>query len=114
MVGVVNVEPLPNELPPVSAAYQLIVPAEVVAPSDTDPGPQRLPGKVPVIVGAPMLIAVPLSLPVTDGLPDTTLTRYPVPSAWLTGIVALIRPEFWEINDPILVGLVNEPSAFDN
>jgi len=35
MPGVVKFAPLPNEVPPVAAAYQLMVPAEAVALSVT-------------------------------------------------------------------------------
>ena len=51
MDGVVKEVPDPKDEPPVKAAYQLIVPADAVAPSITVPDPQREPGVVPVIVG---------------------------------------------------------------
>ena len=49
-LGVVNEVPVPNDVPPVKSAYQLIVPAEAVAPKVTVPGPQTEPGVVPVMV----------------------------------------------------------------
>ena len=49
--GVVKEVPVPNEEPPDEAAYQLIVPADAVAPNNTVPVPQREPGVVPVMVG---------------------------------------------------------------
>ena len=58
MDGVVKEVPVPNEEPPVDAAYQLIVPAEVVAPNVTIPVPQREPGVVPVIAGEVLTVAV--------------------------------------------------------
>ena len=58
MDGVVKEVPVPNEEPPVDAAYQLIVPAEVVAPNVTIPVPQREPGVVPVMVGEVLTVAV--------------------------------------------------------
>jgi len=58
MVGVVKEVPVPNDEPPVDAAYQLIVPAEVVAPNVTVPVPQQEPGVVPVIVGMALTVAV--------------------------------------------------------
>ena len=58
MLGVVNEVPVPNEVPPVEAAYQLIVPAEAVAPRSTVPSPQREPGVVPVIVGIVFTVAI--------------------------------------------------------
>ena len=45
----VNVVPVPREAPPVEAAYQLMVPAEAVAPSVTVPVLQRLAGVVEAI-----------------------------------------------------------------
>ena len=51
ITGVVNEVPVPNDEPPVAAAYQLIVPAEAVAPMVTVPVPQVDPGIVPVMVG---------------------------------------------------------------
>ena len=58
MVGVVNVVPVPRLVPPVAAAYQLIVPADAEAPNVTVPVPQRLPGVVAVIVGIVFTVAV--------------------------------------------------------
>ena len=51
MLGVVNEVPVPNDEPPVDAAYQLVVPSEAVAPKVTVPVPQTDPGVVPVMVG---------------------------------------------------------------
>ena len=51
MSGVKNEAPDPNEGPPVKSAYQFRVPADAVAPNVTVPGPHRVPGTVPVIVG---------------------------------------------------------------
>ena len=47
----VKVVPVAKLDPPVGLVYQLIVPAEAVAPKLTFPGPQRDPGFVPVIIG---------------------------------------------------------------
>jgi hypothetical protein len=41
MLGVVNDVPVPKLVPPVAAAYQLMVPALAVAPKVTVPVPQR-------------------------------------------------------------------------
>ena len=49
--------PVPRLAPPDDAAYQLIVPAEAVAPNVTVPVPQLLPGVVPVIVGVGFIVA---------------------------------------------------------
>ncbi len=57
-LGVVKLVPVPSELPPVEAAYQLIVPALAVAPSVTVPVPQFEPGVVPVMVGIGLIVAV--------------------------------------------------------
>ena len=51
MLGVVNEVPLPNDEPPVEAAYQLMVPEKAVAPSVTVPVPQREAEVAPVIAG---------------------------------------------------------------
>ena len=58
MDGVVNEVPVPNDDPPLDAAYQLIVPADAVAPKATVPVPQREPSVVPVIVGVTVTVAV--------------------------------------------------------
>ena len=58
MLGVLNVVPVPRLDPPVAAAYQLIVPADAVAPRATDPVPQLLPGVVPVIEGGVVTVAI--------------------------------------------------------
>ena len=58
MDNVVKEVPVPNEEPPVDATYQLIVPADAVAPNVTVPVPQREPGVVPVMVGAVLTVAV--------------------------------------------------------
>ena len=62
MLGVVKLVPVPRLDPPVAAAYQLIVPAEAVAPSVTVPVPQILPGVIPVIVGIGFTVVVILLL----------------------------------------------------
>ena len=58
MEGVVKDVPVPNEVPPVEAAYQFTVPAEAVAAKATVPEPQREAGVVPVIVGRALTVAV--------------------------------------------------------
>ena len=49
--------PVPSELPPVEAAYQLIVPALAAAPKVTVPVPQRLAPVVDEIVGIAFTVA---------------------------------------------------------
>ena len=58
MLGVVNEVPVPTKVPPVKASYQLIVPADEVAPKFTVPVPQTDPGVVPVMVGIPATVTV--------------------------------------------------------
>ena len=58
MLGVVNDVPVPSDEPPDEAAYQLIVPAEAVAPNVTVPDPHLEPGVVPVMVGIVFTVAV--------------------------------------------------------
>ncbi len=57
MLGVVNVAPVANDVPPVKAEYQLIVPALAVAPNATVPVPQRFAGVLAVMVGIVFTIA---------------------------------------------------------
>ena len=56
--GVVKEIPAPNDTPPVDAAYQLIVPAEGVAPRLTVPVLQRLAGVVAEMVGVVFTVAI--------------------------------------------------------
>ena len=56
--GVVKAFPVPNEVPPVGTSYQLIVPAEALAPSVTVPESQRDAGVVEVMVGDVFMVAV--------------------------------------------------------
>jgi len=52
MLGVVQGEPVPREVPPVGPEYQFIVlPDVAVACNSTVPAAQRAPGVVPVIEG---------------------------------------------------------------
>ena len=63
MLGVVKLVPVPILVPPVAAEYQLMVPADAVAPSVTVPVPQRLLGVVAVIVGIGFTVANTAVLP---------------------------------------------------
>ena len=58
MEGVVNEDPVPKDVPPVAAAYQLIVPADATAPKTTVPETQTEPGDVLVMVGIVLTVAV--------------------------------------------------------
>ena len=64
MLGVVNGEPLPIDVPPVEAENHLNVPVLATADKDTVPVPQRSPGVVPVIVGIVFTVAKTAVLPV--------------------------------------------------
>ena len=57
MLGVVNDAPVANDVPPVNAEYQLIVPALAVAPNATVPVPQRFAGVLAVMVGTAFTVA---------------------------------------------------------
>jgi len=74
MEGVVNVVPVPSEDPPVAAAYQLIVPADAVAPSVTVPVEHLLAGVVAEIVGIALItaLAAVLEVEVQDPLVAST------------------------------------------
>ena len=56
ILGVVKLVPVPNELPPIDAAYQLMIPDDAVAPSTTVPVPHLDPGVVPVMVGIALTV----------------------------------------------------------
>lgn len=58
MLGVVNDVPNPIDVPPVKVAYQLIVPAEAVAPIETEPGPHRTAGFVDITAGNRLIVTV--------------------------------------------------------
>ena len=58
MLGVVYEVPVAKLVPPVDAAYQLIVPALAAAPNTTVPVPQRLLSVVPEILGIAFTVAV--------------------------------------------------------
>jgi hypothetical protein len=100
--GVIKLIPVPKLGPPVAAAYQLIVPADAVAPNVTVPVPQTLPGVDPVIVGIGFtVVAIVLlvaGLPVTHGVRsvNTTLTVLP-----------LVREEVEKVFTPLLVPTFN-------
>jgi hypothetical protein len=53
---VINVIPVPKEVPPVNKLYQLIVPALPVAPRVTEPVPHLEAGVVLVIVGRAFIV----------------------------------------------------------
>ena len=56
ILGVVNDAPVPNDVPPVKAAYQFNVPALAVAPKVTVPVPHTEPGVVPLTVGIAFIV----------------------------------------------------------
>ena len=56
--GVIKLVPVPKLAPPDAAAYQLMVPADAVAPNVTVPVPQILAGVVPVMVGTVLTVAI--------------------------------------------------------
>ncbi len=58
MLGVVYDVPVDKLVPPVAAAYQLIVPALDAAPNVTVPVPQRLLSVVELILGIAFTVAV--------------------------------------------------------
>ena len=58
ILGVVNVNPVSNDDPPVAAEYQLMVPELGVALIKTVPVPHLEPGVVAVIVGIVLTVAV--------------------------------------------------------
>ena len=57
MLGVVYDAPVDKLVPPVAAAYQLIVPALAAAPNVTVPVPQRLLSVIELILGIAFTVA---------------------------------------------------------
>ncbi len=57
MLGVVYDAPVANDVPPVKALYQLIVPALAVAPNATVPVPHTAAGVLAVMVGIVFTVA---------------------------------------------------------
>jgi hypothetical protein len=57
ILGVVKDVPVPNDVPPVTDAYQFNVPALAVAPKVTVPVPHTEPGVVPDTVGMALTVA---------------------------------------------------------
>jgi len=72
MLGVVKLLPECNEVPPVAAAYQLMVPALAVALRVTVPVPHLEAGVVPVIVGTGLTVTATWELAVEN--PSFTVT----------------------------------------
>jgi hypothetical protein len=62
MLDVVKLVPVPNELPPLNPAYQLIVPPLAVAPNVTVPVLHLDAGVVPVMLGIGLTVIVALAL----------------------------------------------------
>ena len=56
--GVIKLVPVPKLAPPDAAAYQLIVPADAVAPRVTVPLTQTPAGVVPAMVGTVFTVAI--------------------------------------------------------
>lgn len=57
MLGVVNVPPVPRDVPPVATEYQLMVPPFEVADKFRVPASQREPGVVDVMLGVIFTVA---------------------------------------------------------
>ena len=74
-LGVVKFVPVPKLGPPVAAEYQLIVPAEAVAPNVTVPGPHRDAGVVPVMVPEGFTVTVSDDGPGLVPQPLTAITE---------------------------------------
>lgn len=76
-LGVVNEIPVPNEVPPVEAEYQLITPEDAVAPKVTVPAPQRTPGVVPVMVATVLTVSDLVELTAPQG-PEASVVKVSV------------------------------------
>ena len=77
--------PVPREEPPVEAAYQLIVPADAVAPNATVPALHREAGVVPEMEGEELTV---IELTTLDIVFFSTTRNAYVPEA-VEGIVAV-------------------------
>jgi hypothetical protein len=75
ILDVVKLVPVPNDEPPVEAAYQFMVPLEDVAPKVTVPVPHLEPAVVPVIVGKVFTVAVTAVLLAVVQLPFVASTQ---------------------------------------
>ncbi len=94
---------MPKLVPPVAAAYQLIVPALAVALKFTVPAPQRLAGAVAVIVG----IAVTVTAVVVDEQPPVVVyVNVAVPAE-----TPVMTPELSIVATAVLE-LVHDPELF--
>ena len=76
MIGVVNEAPVPNDVPPLDAAYQVNVPALAVAPNVTVPASQREAGVVFVIVGFAFTVNVIGGASESQEFPSLSLTLF--------------------------------------
>ena len=80
-----------------------------------EPAHEELFAGCPVTTGIAFIeISVPLSEPVTDGLLDITLIRYPVPVEVPLGIVPLIVPAVFWTKVPSDTRDEKDPDASDN
>lgn len=98
--GVVNDVPVPSEVPPVGAAYQLIVPEEAVAPRVSVPDPHREAGVVPVMVG----LALTVTVCVTEFVQSTTTP----PMVYVIVAVPAVKPVTRPV-DAFTVATAGEP-----
>ena len=109
MLGVVNDVPVPKLVPPVAAAYQLMVPALAVAPKVTVPVPQRLAAVLAVMVGVAFTVTAlvvaeqpPVVVNVNVAVPAETPVMTPV----LLLMVATAGLELVQVPVATIEGLV--------
>ena len=109
ILGVVNDAPVPKVVPPVAAAYQLMVPALAVAPKVTVPVPQRLAGVFAVMVGVAFTVTAlvvaeqpPVVVNVNVALPAESPVMTPV----LLLMVATAVLELLQVPVTVVEGLV--------
>ena len=74
ILGVVKLVPVPNDVPPVAALYQLIVPVLAAAVKFTVPVPQRLAGVLDVMVGIAFTVTE-IAEDVSKQAPEVITTR---------------------------------------
>lgn len=93
MLGVVKLVPAPKLVPPVEAAYQLMVPEDAVASNVTVPDPQREPSVLPVILGVDLMLTTSPTEVAEQLPPADTVTEYVPPVVtvmdWVVSLVGL-------------------------
>lgn len=77
----VKLVPVPKAVPPVATSYQVKVPPEAVAPSNTVPAPVLEPGVVPVTVTEGVMVKVLVEVTLPHGVfPNALRVKVTLPA----------------------------------